>query len=163
LLRIVCADAWPGLIDACERVAAMLGTKPRRIQSRGCTEVVSYSKHWPCLFPQHGPGRKHERQIALEPWQQEIVERNPGEFLRGLFHSDGCRFMNPVVPHFKSGTRRYEYPRYMFTNESADIRKLCTDTLDQLSIPWRYSRTNTISVAQRAGVAALDEFVGPKY
>jgi hypothetical protein len=23
--------------------------------------VQSYSKQWPCLFPQHGPGRKHER------------------------------------------------------------------------------------------------------
>ena len=24
-------------------------------------ELYSYSKSWPCLFPQHGPGRKHER------------------------------------------------------------------------------------------------------
>lgn len=47
--------------------------------------------HWPCLFPQHGPGRKHERPIVLEHWQREIVEQHPGPFLRGLFHSDGCR------------------------------------------------------------------------
>jgi hypothetical protein len=25
-------------------------------------------------FPQHGPGRKHERPIVLEPWQLEIVD-----------------------------------------------------------------------------------------
>jgi hypothetical protein len=31
----------------------------------GCTEVASYSKHWICLFPQHGPGRKHDRRIEL--------------------------------------------------------------------------------------------------
>jgi hypothetical protein len=30
-----------------------------------CLEVYSFSKHWPCLFPQHGPGRKHERKIQL--------------------------------------------------------------------------------------------------
>ena len=33
-------------------------------------EVYSFSKHWPCLFPQHEPGRKHERKIELMPWQQ---------------------------------------------------------------------------------------------
>ncbi|MFP5334203.1 MAG: hypothetical protein ACLGIV_02725 [Actinomycetes bacterium] len=27
----------------------------------------------------------------LEHWQREIVEQHPGPFLRGLFHSDGCR------------------------------------------------------------------------
>jgi hypothetical protein len=51
----------------------------------------------------------------------------------------------------------------MFTNQSVDIRKLCTDTLDQLGIAWRYSRSNTVSVARREAVAALDCFVGPKY
>jgi hypothetical protein len=40
----------------------------------GCTEVSAYSKHWPCLFPQHGPGRKHERKIELTVWQQELVD-----------------------------------------------------------------------------------------
>ena len=31
-------------------------------------------QHWPCLFPQHGPGRKHERPIVLEHWQRVIVD-----------------------------------------------------------------------------------------
>jgi hypothetical protein len=39
-----------------------------RLHSRAL-DVSSYWKHWPCLFPQHGPGRKHERRIALVPWQ----------------------------------------------------------------------------------------------
>jgi hypothetical protein len=51
----------------------------------------------------------------------------------------------------------------MFTNESADIRALCGETLDLLGVAWRYSRRNTISVARREAVARLDEFVGPKY
>jgi hypothetical protein len=51
----------------------------------------SYSKHWACLFPQHGPGRKHQRKIELAQWQEVIVRKYPGEFAKGLFHSDGWR------------------------------------------------------------------------
>jgi hypothetical protein len=38
---------------------------------------------------------------------------------------------------------------------------LCGEALDQLGVAWRYSRRNSISVARRAAVARLDEFVGP--
>jgi hypothetical protein len=34
--------------------------------------------------------------------------------------------------------------------------------LDQLRIEWKHNRFNSISVARRTSVAALDEFVGPK-
>ena len=61
-----------------------------------CTYVKSVSKHWPCLFPQHGPGRKHERRIELEAWQQEIVNGHPGDFARGRLHSHGCWLINRV-------------------------------------------------------------------
>ena len=59
--------------------------------------------------------------------------------------------------------RWYGYPRYLFTNNSADILWLCGQTLDQLGVAWRFSKPNTISVARREAVARLDEFVGPKY
>jgi hypothetical protein len=45
--------------------------------------VNSYSKHWPCLFPQHGPGMKHQRRIALEKWQRRICDLYPHRLLRG--------------------------------------------------------------------------------
>jgi hypothetical protein len=61
------------------------------------------------------------------------------------------------------GDRWYEYPRYFFSNESADILGLCGAALDKLEVSWRFSRRNVISVARRAAVARLDEFVGPKY
>jgi hypothetical protein len=32
---------------------------------------------WPCLIPQHGPGRKHERKIELVDWQRDIVDEHP--------------------------------------------------------------------------------------
>ena len=56
-------------------MAEVLPNRVSRTPKIGCTEVSAYSKHWPCLFPQHGPGKKHERKIELTPWQQELVDR----------------------------------------------------------------------------------------
>jgi len=103
------------------------------------------------------------RTIELETWQRVIVQENPGHFARGLFHSDGYRGINRVRAHLADGDSWYEYPRYLFTNESRDILLLCGQTLDQLGVPWRFSRRNAISVAGREAVARLDEFAGPKY
>ena len=78
-------------------------------------------RDWTCLFPQHGPGRKHHRKIELAQWQEVIVRRYPGEFARGLFHSDGWRGVNRVRRRLADGDHWYEYPRYMFGNESGVI------------------------------------------
>ena len=165
LLRISCCDAWPGLQDEC--VASMSKVRPDnrigRVAAPGCTVIGATSKHWPCLFPQHGPGRKHERPIVLADWQAALADAHPEQLLRGLLHSDGCRVTNWTVQWVAGQPKRYEYGRYFFTNESADIRRIATDALDRLAIPWRRSNRNTISVARREGVAALDRFVGPKY
>ncbi|MFE6362768.1 transcriptional regulator [Streptomyces sp. NPDC057806] len=168
-LRIACADAWPGLIAACEnavRTISPAGTS-YRTQAQGYVSVVGYSQHWLCLFPQHGPGKKHERTIALDTWQQEIVDVHPWEFIRGLIHSDGCRITNWTTRLVGGERKRYEYPRYFFTNKSDDIRKLCTDTLDKVGVEWttlaRGSDPFNISVARKASVALMDEHVGPKY
>ena len=128
-LRIACADAWPGLIDACAETMQLVrpGNKVFRVQRQGCQNVTCYSKHWPCLFPQHGPGRKHNRQIALEPWQQKIVDAHPWELIRGLIHSDGCRITNWTTRLVAGERKRYEYPRYFFTNLSGDIIGLFTE------------------------------------
>jgi hypothetical protein len=154
-LRIVCADAYPELIRLCHSaMAEVLPNKVSQSAKVGCTEVGSYSKHWPCLFPQHGPGRKHERRIELVTWQQELVDRDPRPLIRGLLHSDGCRVLNWV-----NGTA---YPRYHFSNVSADIRGIFGRACDQLGIAWRPNNRWSLSVARRGSVALLDEFVGPK-
>jgi len=164
-LRIMCADAWPGLIQECIRAmqAVRPASKVMTQQKQGCTEVTSYSRHWPCLFPQHGPGKKHLRRISLEPWQQTIVDEFPGLFVRGLFHSDGWRGSNRVRRVLDDREHWYEYPRYIFTNESQDILQLCGEALDRIGVDWRFSRPDNISVARREAVARLDEYVGPKY
>jgi hypothetical protein len=165
VLSLFCSDDWPGLLAAARSTmsAVMPSSGVFSVQRQGCTEVKSASKHWPCLFPQHGPGRKHTREITLKQWQFTIVEKYPGEFARGLFHSDGWRGVNRVRRRLEAGDRWYEYSRYLFDNESKDILRLCGETLDQLGVAWRFSRPTTISVARRKAVARLDEFVGPKY
>ncbi|WP_037668706.1 helix-turn-helix domain-containing protein [Streptomyces griseus] len=168
-LMITCTASWPGLIDAAE--AAMRGVLPwpnvTRLQRAGCVDVKSFTKHWTCVFPQHGPGKKHERRIALEPWQQVITDADPWEFIRGLIHSDGCRLTNWTTRMVRGERKRYEYPRYFFTNVSDDIRSLYTDTLDKVGIEWtlctRHGNPYNISVAQKASVALLDTHVGPKH
>ncbi|MFE3828549.1 transcriptional regulator [Streptomyces sp. NPDC059092] len=168
-LRIACADAWPGLIRACEEAMGdvRLGSRVHILQKQGCVMVTCYGRHWPCLFPQHGPGRKHDRRIALEPWQQKIVDAYPWEFIRGLVHSDGCRNMNWTTRVVRGEKKRYEYPRYWFTNVSTDILRLYTDTLDKVGVEWRHctraGKPYNISVAKRASVALMDAHIGPKY
>ena len=66
--------------------------------------VWAYSPHLTCLFPQHGEGKKHERPIVLEPWQQELVDAAPWAFLRGCIRSDGCVFINRTGPTSTSAT-----------------------------------------------------------
>jgi hypothetical protein len=163
-LRIACTSSWPGLIDEC--VATLKAVRPGHsvhvFDRPGCKEVTARWKHWPCLFPQHGPGRKHERRIELAPWQTEITDHHPGAFLRGLFHSDGCRSLNRVERPAADGRRSYAYPRYAFSNESRDIMRLCQTHLDRVGVAWRMARPNMLSVARRDDVARLDLHVGPK-
>jgi hypothetical protein len=58
--------------------------------------------------------------------------------------------------------KRYEYPRWQFVNESADIMRWCGEALDLLEIAWRQTSRRTLSVSTRAGVAWLDDLIGPK-
>ncbi|WP_371672179.1 helix-turn-helix domain-containing protein [Streptomyces sp. NBC_00289] len=168
-LMITCTESWTGLMDDCEK--AMRTVFPDnsvcRVRRTGCSNVKVYSKHLLCMFPQHGPGKKHERPIILESWQQEIVDAHPWEFIRGLIHSDGCRIINWTTRLVAGERKRYEYPRYFFANKSDDIRKLFTDTLDKVGVEWttlaRGSDPFNVSIARKASVALLDAHVGPKY
>jgi hypothetical protein len=117
----------------------------------------------PYAFPQHGPGRKHERQIELVPWQVELTRAYPERLVLGLIHSDGSRCVNRFATRLPSGRlAHYEYPRYFFTNYSADIRRIFTDHCELLGIRWTQSNWRNVSVSHRRSTALLDSFVGPK-
>ncbi len=118
-----------------------------------CVEISAYSKRWPALFPQHGPGRKHERRIELRGWQWSVVGANPELTLRGLIHSDGCRSIN-------TGTN-WRRPRYSFRNTSTDILEIFERVCGLVEVrPTR--APNTVYVSRMADVATLDGFIGPK-
>jgi hypothetical protein len=116
-LRIALDTKYPGIIAACRSLLE------RCFPENPVGEVVAYggtiafvslySGHLPCLFPQHGGGLKHERVIALEPWQAQLVESSPWPFIRGCIRTDGCNFINRTGP--------YRYLSYDFTNMSRDI------------------------------------------
>jgi hypothetical protein len=95
-LRIACAERYPGLVRECElAMAEVLPNKSNKVgrtrkTNERCWDVYSFSKHWPCLFPQHGPGRKHERRIELTPWQQELVDLDPGPWSAGCSTRTGA-------------------------------------------------------------------------
>ena len=161
-LRVTLDKKYPGIIDECCRaIESLNGRRPVPTPDRRgarCVVVQSTWRPWILLFPQHGPGRKHLRRIALAPWQQDLVDAHPGRFLRGLIHTDGWRGLNRV--HVKG--KDYAYPRYQFSNRSDDIRALFTNACDKLGVRWRQWTRYHVSVAQRASVALLDSEVGPK-
>jgi hypothetical protein len=125
----------------------------RRRNSR-CVDIAMYSKHWPCLFPQHGPGRKHKRRIVLEEWQRDLVARDRRPFLRGLIHSDGCRIV--------ASDRGRRSVRYHFCNRSEDIKALFCESLDAVGVSWTRPCNRQIAVYRMADAALLDGFIGPK-
>jgi hypothetical protein len=156
-LRITCGTQYPAIIAHCREAIDTLMPKQHagivRRKER-CVDVSHFSKHWPCLFPQHGPGRKHNRSIRLEPWQEAIVYEKTEEFVRGLIHSDGCRVV--------ANDRGVMSIRYHFSNRSEDIIGLFTAALDHLEIPWTRSTKYIVSIYRKAATARLDEFIGPK-
>jgi hypothetical protein len=109
-LRIILDSIYPMIVGEC--ASAMNAITPGRVSVGAksgdrAVEVSNYWKHWPCLFPQHAPGRKHLRAIVLRPWQDEIVETHVEQFIRGLIHSDGTR----IVATERKGTNVRLAPR----------------------------------------------------
>jgi hypothetical protein len=161
-LRITLDAAYPGVIEECRRAVGdlMPGHAVSIVNRRDqAVDVSCYSIFWPQLLPQHGPGRKHERRIELAEWQERIVRAEPRLFLRGLFHADGCYFLNRVT---SSAGRMYSYDRYFFTTESAEIKELFRWACGLIEVETRVAGRRNVSVARRSSVAILNTFLGPK-
>jgi hypothetical protein len=161
-LRISMDSRYPQIIG--ETVRTMRAVLPRnrvyvvKHPRHHLVVIGCSSKALPVLFPQHGPGRKHHRRIWLAPWQRPIAFVHAEEFIRGLIHSDGCRF---VARQPRNG-RIYCYSRYCFKNRSRDIMRMFCDHLDLLGIHWTLTDAEQAQIARREAVETLDEFVGPK-
>jgi hypothetical protein len=163
-LRISLDKKYPRIVDECAesmRAAMPASSVNTLLTPSNCYSVSAYSRSWPCLFPQHGPGAKHTRRIYLSDWQQELVTRWPHQLLRGLIQSDGCRFTN-------TGRAGWRHPRYGLSNVSTDITSIFCSACDCLGLHWTAAFPKaeaaavTIYVSRKADVARLDEFIGPK-
>lgn len=79
VLRVSCDARYPGIIaDIRRRIEAVHpGAGVCHVPAPDAVVVQNSWKHFPCLFPQHGPGRKHERVLGMQPWQWALV-REPG-------------------------------------------------------------------------------------
>lgn len=164
---MVALDAqYPGIVDsAAQAIEATVPNINVRLYQpiENLVRLVASSTAWRRAFPQHGPGRKHERPIELTEWQLKITTAYPHELLRGLIHSDGCRTINRFKTKLPSGrVASYEYPRYFFSNLSEDIRRIFCEHCGLLGIRWTQSNPRNISVSHRKSVALMDEFIGPK-
>ena len=161
-LRIFMDGRYPAIIDECAvAMEAMLPGKHahRLARNNGAWfEVSLYSKHWQCFFPQHGPGKKHHRRIELVDWQRQILSGARTWFVRGLIHSDGCRF----VAHERKGNYTRDSLRYSFSNLSEDIKDLFCESCDALGIGWTRPSRREIAIYRKDSVALLETFVGPK-
>lgn len=157
----------PGIVDEC--AAAMCAVIPasrvnRVLKPSNCFEIYSYSRAWPCLFPQHGPGVKHERRIWLSGWQQHLAERHPEALVRGMIQSDGWRFRN----HRGRRGGAWSAARYGFGNVSTDVTSIFFTACDRLGSRWTaaFPKSETkqviIYVSRKDDVARMDGFVGPK-
>lgn len=165
-LDLACDSGYPMIIREAEQaVHVLFGAPVRRWQPEdaSCIHLRLSHRGLRGAFPQHGPGRKHERKIELVEWQRVLTHRYPAAFIRGLIHSDGSRCINQVNTTLPSGRRaHYEYVRYFFTNYSADIRRIFCEHCDLLGIRWTQSNRRNISISHRDSTAILDRIVGPK-
>jgi hypothetical protein len=161
-LRVTLDAAYPSIVAECATAVKTLiphvaVSAYRRPRSR-CVDVGAYWVHWPCVFPQHGSGRKHLRPIELTPEQHEIVFAHPKQFLRGLIHSDGTR----IVATERKGDAVRRAPRYAFSNMSGDILGMFCDACDAVGIHHTRASVKQVAIYRKDCVATLDQFVGPK-
>jgi hypothetical protein len=166
-LRLYLDDKYPELIaEAIRALDVTLEPARARAYNWGRENRTVLQICHPVMlaaFPQHGPGRKHERSIVLRDWQLELTHAHPDALVRGLIHSDGCRTINRFTTKLPSGrVKEYAYPRYFFSNLSTDILEIFREHCALLGVRCTLSNHRNLSVSDRKSVAILDEVVGPK-
>lgn len=122
-------------------------------QREGCSVVTIFDKYLPLYFPQHGPGKKHDRKIELSDFQIKNIDY--GNLMRGLFVSDGSYYL---------AVKKYE--RYNFTNKSLEIINIFRDCLNHFDIlhKWRIKPNGIyiVEIQKKSEVIKMKEIVGVK-
>jgi hypothetical protein len=166
-LRISLDAKYPGIIEsACCVLRRCFPKNPVDVvpyHDGSCVYVSVYCSHLRCLFPQHGPGRKHERRISLEQWQRTTVAAEPWAFIRSCIWTDGCSFVNRTDIH---RAKPYEYLSYQFSNMSKDIVDLFVEACDRVGVFTRVNCSRRglwdVRINRRASVELMLADVGLK-
>jgi hypothetical protein len=117
-----------------------------------CCVISLYHTRLLNYFPQHGPGKKHNRAIELEEWQKDLVLRHPKSFLTGLYESDGTRY--------KVNIKGYTYEYIDFTNMSTDIHRLYKWACSLIGVETKmYSNGKNQGPRKQSHVKLLTEFM----
>jgi hypothetical protein len=160
-LRIALDTKYPGIIESARSLLdRCFPENPVDVipyHDGACVNVSVYSSHLGCVLPQHGPGKKHERRIVLEAWQQGIIDGDPWAFIRACIWTDGCAFINRTGP--------YEYLSYDFNNRSKDIVDLLARACVRVGVRYRLTGTErrwSVRINRRASVALMQKHVGTK-
>lgn len=162
-LRISLDSAYPKIIedgrDLLARSFPMNRVDVVSFHDGACVNLSVWNSHLPCVFPQHGPGLKHRRRIALEEWQLALLIAAPWPFIRGCIRTDGCVFTNR--------TGRYAYLSYGFSNMSSDIANLLAFAMSLVGVDYRLTNgsrrgIHQLRVNRRPSVALMLEHVGLK-
>jgi hypothetical protein len=102
------------------------------------------------------PERRGKRAVCPRCGESPRLPESPRDYayLLGLYLGDGCISVagNPAKGVWAL--------RIACADAWPGLQAECKRAM---SVSWRFSRRNTISVARREAVARLDEFVGPKY
>jgi hypothetical protein len=156
-LRLMLDAKYPVVVEEAAALLARIvpGNRVGRqmLHEGHMVTLHAYHGHWTCLFPQHGPGKKHHRPIVLEPWQRSALSQAPWAFLRGCIRSDGCVYINR--------TGKYAYESYEFANYCPAILELFATTCARVGVECRSYRTS-VRIYRRASVALMLDHVGRK-
>lgn len=104
-----------------------------------CLEIKIHNKSLPHFFPQHGTGKKHNRDVSLRDWQWDIVWKEPECFIKGLIDSDGSHCIHQQIINGVN----YSRMKYQFTNKSLDIVDMYLKVMARLNISAKPTQRNT--------------------
>lgn len=166
-MRIALDTKYPRIIESARSLLARCFPENPvdvvHVRAQNCVQVSVYSSHLACVFPQHGPGKKHERAIRLEKWQQRAIDSEPWAFIRACIWTDGCSFINRTQVHRE---QPYEYLSYGFTNKSADIVALLRAACERVGVFTRVTSNSEgtwqVRINRRPSVALMLQHVGRK-
>lgn len=159
-LRLFSGTSHPSIIE--DQVKGLNRLFDNVVNNKKCNnqnmEIITvHNTQLDVYFPQHGLGKKHERDVSLKPWQQEIVDKEPECFIKGLIDTDGSSYIRTNIVNGVART----YPSYSFTNKSKDIMNMCQSAFKTLGIEVnRTTRKDGVSrffLQSRKDVDILDK------